>query len=502
MRFLHKFTLLLGILIIISGFIQFTIFERSFIATTNSLFLATNEKAAHNVGEQLVAYFSKIETSLKAIAASERIRSDPKLLDDVNSFIPELDLIFIIDKQGHVLLASGITGVSPDLDLSQRDYFQQAIRGETYISGVFTSQGGRKVISIATPIVENGTIAGVVFGVIRLHGDTLASMFGDKSFGRGGFIAILDRQGTIVYHNDRERIGQMGRAFNQLQGISGSTVMQYDSDANYYLGYSKVPGLNWTVIVNTPAAEITQLRNRMIYEILAVSLLVILVIIAIGTYTVRRYTKPLDKLVEAFSAVKRGKYKKIAPYGYAAEFDEMIQVYNDTIEKLEEVHTTLEGAADMDDLTNVYNRRSFDKILGILDSEIQDNSLETIGIMILDIDNFKQTNDTQGHLSGDEVLKEFAAIIVSVVGVRAVFRFGGDEFAVILRNSSYDGIAFMAEEIRLRCEQSFRGYTVSIGTATYPRNADSIGELLKLADKALYISKEIRNKVTAYETSN
>lgn len=499
MRFLHKFTLLFSILIIASSFIQFGIFERSFIATTNSLFLATNEKAAFNVGEQLIAYFNKIETSLKAVAASKQIRNNQLLLDDINSFIPELDLIFIIDKQGRVLLASGVDGDRTGWDVSQRDYFQQAIRGETYISGVFAAQSGRKVISIATPIIENGGITGVVFGIVRLHGDTLASMFDDKSFGRGGFIAILDRQGTIVYHNDRNRIGEQGRDFVQLQGVTGSSIMQYESGADYYLGYSRVPGLDWTVIVNTPSAEMTMLRNKIIYEILAVSSLVILVIIAIGSYTVRRYTKPLDKLVEAFSAVRKGKYKKIAPYGYATEFSEMIQVYNDTIEKLEEVHAALEGAADVDELTKVYNRRSFDKIQGTIESEIQAGSLESIGIMILDIDNFKLTNDTQGHLAGDEVLKEFAAIIASVVGGRAVFRFGGDEFAVIVRNCSYDRIAAMAEEIRRRCEESCHGYTVSIGTAVYPDNAGSLGALLERADKALYVSKEIRNKVTAYK---
>ncbi len=502
MRFLHKFTLLLGILIIASSFIQFSIFERSFIATTNSLFLATNEKAAFNVGEQLVAYFNKIETSLKAIAASKQIRKNQVLLDDVNSFIPELDLIFIIDKQGHVVLASGVDGDRTGVDLSQRDYFQQAIQGKTYISGVFTAQSGRKVVSIATPIMENGNITGVVFGIIRLHGDILASMFDDKSFGRGGFIAILDRQGTIVYHNDRNRIGQQGRGFAQLDNVTGSAIVENGAGTDYYLGYRKVPGLDWTVTVSTPATEMTLLRNKIIYEILAVSSLVILVIIAIGSYTVRRYTKPLDKLVEAFSAVRRGKYKKIAPYGYAAEFGEMIQVYNDTIEKLEEVHAALEGAADIDELTKVYNRRSFDKIVGIIEGEIQADSLESIGVMILDIDNFKLTNDRQGHLAGDEVLKEFAAIIASVVGVRAVFRFGGDEFAVIVRNCSQDRIAAMAEEIRLRCEESFHGYTVSIGTAVYPDNADSVGALLERADKALYVSKVSRNKVTAYTEGN
>lgn len=499
MRFLHKITLLLSILVIISSFIQFIVFDSFFLNTTNSLLLATNEKAANNVGEQVLAYFKNTATSLKTIASNTKFREDQELLNEINKIIPETDMILILDKYGTLSLASGNTTDISALNLSERDYFQRAIRGETYISGVFTSPRGRKFISIATPIIENGTISGVVVGVCWIHGDILASMFDNKSFGRGGFITILDNEGIVVYHTDKDRIGKQGVIADSLQGISGSKIMKNYSGFDQYIGYSKVPELNWTVSVITPTAEIKQSRRIMIYEILAVSLFAILVIIIIGTYTVRRYTKPLAKLMEGFSSIKKGDYKQIASYGYAAEFDMMIQVYNDTIKKLEEVHAALEGAADIDELTKAYNRRSFEKMLEIINNEIQTHSLQNVGIMILDIDKFKQINDSQGHLAGDDVLKNFAAIVASVVGARAVFRFGGDEFAVILRNCADDMVATMAEEIRLRCEETLNGYTVSIGTATYPKNADSIGELLNLADKALYSSKEIKNKVTAYE---
>jgi PleD family two-component response regulator len=59
-----------------------------------------------------------------------------------------------------------------------------------------------------------------------------------------------------------------------------------------------------------------------------------------------------------------------------------------------------------------------------------------------------------------------------------------------------------AEEIRSQCEKALRGCTVSIGIATYPKNTDSVDELLDLADKALYMSKDTKNKVTEYPTTN
>lgn len=499
MRFLHKMTLLLSALVIISSFIQFIVFDSFFLSTTNSLLLTTNEKAAINLAEQLWLYFQNIGTSLKTIAANSRIRQDQELLNEARKLTPEIDMILILDKQGTISQVSGNTSDISVMNLSERDYFQQAIKGKTYISGVFTSLKDRKVIAIATPIVENGTVSGVVVGICRLHGNMLSSMFDSKSFGRGGVITILDNQGIVVFHADKERIGKRGVIADSLQGVAGAKIMKNYSGADQYIGYSKVPELNWTVSVITPTAEIAKTRRIIILEMLAVSILAILTIIGIGTYTVRRYTKPLTMLLKGFSSIKKGSYQQIPSEGYAAEFDMMIQVYNDTVKRLEEVHTTLEGAAGLDELTKVYNRRSFEKMVNTIETEIQNHMLQHVGIMIMDIDYFKQINDSQGHLGGDEVLRKIAAIIVSVVGARAVFRFGGDEFAVITRNSTDAEVADMAEEIRSRCEKSLNGYTVSIGIAVYPGNTDSVNELLHLADKALYTSKEFRNKVTAYK---
>lgn len=501
MRFLHKFTLLLSTLIIVSSFIQFFAFDRLFLTNTDSLLLATNEKAASNLGEQLLTYFKNTEASLQMIASDPEIRKNQKLLNKINEAIPEVNVILILDKQGNVSLASQSGRVS-GVNLSQRDYFQHAIKGETYISGVYTSAQGREVVAIATPIIENGTIVGVVVGTVWIHGNKLALMFDNKSFGRNGYIAIIDQRGIIVYHSDQERIGKKGGLVDSLPKVAGSVVMKNYSGLEHYIGYSKIPELGWHVIVGTPTSEVTQLRSMMLYEILAESIVTIFLVIVIGTYTVRRYMKPLEKLVEAFSSVKKGKYKKISPYGYATEFDEMIQVYNDTIRKLEEVHLALQGAADIDGLTGAYNRRSFDKIVELMKGELRSGSLDTLGIMLLDLDNFKKKNDRCGHLAGDDILKEFTAIAQSVVGNRSIFRFGGDEFAILLRNIPHKTFVSYAEEIRLQCAKKLTDCTVSIGVATYPKNADTIEELLDFADKALYISKDTKNKVTEYLTSN
>ncbi len=501
MRFLHKFTILLCSLVIISSFIQFIAFDRFFLTNTSSLLLATNEKAANNLSEQLLAYFKNIEDSMASIASDPALRKDKELLDKINAVIPEVNTILIIDKEGNVAVSSQPEKAS-GVNLAQRDYFQHGIRGETYISGVYKSAQGRDVVAISSPIIEDGAVVGVVIGTVWLYDNKLAMIFGNKSFGRNGYIAITDQQGIVVYHSDPERIGKKGGIIERLQGRTGSAILKNYTETENYIGYSKVPQLDWYVIVGTPTAEVTQYRNMMIYQILAVSIFTIFIVVMIGTYTVRRYMKPFETLIEAFGSVRTGNYKKIALTGYATEFGEMIQSYNDTIRKLEEVHSTLKGAADLDALTGAYNRRSFDKIVELLRGELQSGSLTTLGVMLLDLDNFKKQNDISGHLAGDDILKEFTVIAQSIVGVRSLFRFGGDEFAIILRNVSDTMVSTYAEEIRQQCAKKLSGCTVSIGIAAYPKNGDSIDALLDFADKALYMSKETRNKVTEYPAGN
>jgi len=182
MRFLHKFILLLCSLVIISSFIQFIAFDRFFLANTSSLLLATNEKAANNLSEQLLAYFKNIEASMAIIASDPSLRKDKELLDKINAVIPEVNTIFIIDKEGNVSVSSQPEKTS-GVNLSKRDYFQHGIKGETYISGVYKSAQGREVVAISTPIIEDGTVVGVVVATVWLYDNKLAMMFDNKSFG-------------------------------------------------------------------------------------------------------------------------------------------------------------------------------------------------------------------------------------------------------------------------------------------------------------------------------
>ncbi len=150
----------------------------------------------------------------------------------------------------------------------------------------------------------------------------------------------------------------------------------------------------------------------------------------------------------------------------------------------------------MDGLTGVYNRRAFDEQLTIY-FERGRRFKEHLSLMIVDADHFKKVNDNYGHQAGDRVLKQLALILTGEVrSIDPVFRYGGEEFAVLLPNADRNGAEVVAERVRQQVETvRFAGelslpLTISIGVATYPDpRITKPGDIVALADEALYDAK-------------
>jgi diguanylate cyclase (GGDEF)-like protein len=132
-----------------------------------------------------------------------------------------------------------------------------------------------------------------------------------------------------------------------------------------------------------------------------------------------------------------------------------------------------------------------------------------ISLLILDVDYFKNYNDTLGHPAGDEVLRKVGKILQSSVRDNdIVARYGGEEFAIILSGAEKNGAVKLAERIREKVEEAAfykeeiqpnNKLTISLGVATFPDDALNEEELVHNADKALYQAKNAgRNKVVAY----
>jgi diguanylate cyclase (GGDEF)-like protein len=175
-----------------------------------------------------------------------------------------------------------------------------------------------------------------------------------------------------------------------------------------------------------------------------------------------------------------------------------------TIRELEASKKALAEQATTDSLTKLKNRRAFfengTKAVALARRYVSD-----LSVLLLDIDHFKKINDTYGHAVGDEALIMVAQILIEMSRTEdTVARIGGEEFALLLPDTNRLGTAVLAERIRsaIEREQFITGdkivpITASIGIATFGVDpADSIDQLLGVADNRLYMAKNAgRNRI-------
>ncbi len=158
-----------------------------------------------------------------------------------------------------------------------------------------------------------------------------------------------------------------------------------------------------------------------------------------------------------------------------------------------------------DALTQLYNRRYFFEECQRL-FELAKRKQKPIALLSLDLDHFKQINDTYGHKKGDDVLKEFAKRLQkSLRKYDLVARIGGEEFAVCIYDTPLEDVFIIAQKIRTNVENIIidknRSLSTSIGISYFiPKMSDSMEKILLQADKALYKAKEKgRNRIEWYE---
>jgi diguanylate cyclase (GGDEF)-like protein len=178
------------------------------------------------------------------------------------------------------------------------------------------------------------------------------------------------------------------------------------------------------------------------------------------------------------------------------ENEHLIHIVNQALEKY---HTLLEKErleeevrrlSITDELTGLYNHRHFFKTLEaeLVRMKRQGTSLS---LLMFDLDNFKQYNDLYGHLEGDRVLKKIGMIVKHCIrsNVDSGYRYGGDEFAILLIGATREQALHIAERIRSTIEEAgFEKITVSIGLAEFHDEYDLEG-FVKTADHAMYMAK-------------
>ncbi|CAA7625638.1 Signal transduction protein [Candidatus Terasakiella magnetica] len=188
--------------------------------------------------------------------------------------------------------------------------------------------------------------------------------------------------------------------------------------------------------------------------------------------------------------------RRVKTNGFISEVADLSEYFNKLLRTVEDYQARLEDLSIRDPLTKLYNRRKFDEFLGHEIGRAQRNN-HPFCMLLIDLDDFKNINDTFGHPIGDLVLRELASVLHREVRrTDIIARIGADEFAVLLPETDMEEGRQVAEKLRAAVAETQLGLpvggvrvTASIGLVSYPDNADDVQRLAIAADVAIYKAK-------------
>jgi diguanylate cyclase (GGDEF)-like protein len=399
-------------------------------------------------------------------------------------------------------LSPGNTGIEIGALLTSDASIHAATYGKTMISKPYIGVTERLIILISSPIYnDKGVYIGFVGGTLYLNDDNaLSRLLGDHYYQNGSYVYVVDSQGRILYHPQKDRINEIVTTNevinNVIVGINGSSEVTNSKGDTFFAGYAYEPISGWGVVSQTPTFVLDEPKWELIWNMLFKEIPMSLLILIIALLVSRYISTPLNTLVK-FSEDALDSKKANPPS--LPKVNSFIYDVNQLHKSMDKYLELLNEEIKMDSLTGLSNRKMFD----ITIQEWFDEQI-SFSLILIDLDYFKRINDEYGHKRGDEVLQYVASQLRNIASEDDLcFRYGGEEFGILVKNGEKQLAIDMAERLhkQLSVQENLIGLdvTLSVGITFSDNEVESPQKLFEMADEALYQSKnDGRNRTTIY----
>ncbi len=395
---------------------------------------------------------------------------------------------------------------------SRKDVLTQLVRSEDNGQPVLLiSKRIATVDPAVDPILAKPRLRGYL--VITMSLDFLRDQARRQGFGQGGRLFYTDRTGESLFAPEPVTLGHFGLELEapKLKALAGSGTLgwHHQRGESYLLRGIRLHD-NMYVVAALP--EIDLLASTRHLATVATLLTIGTMALALALlYIILRHLllAPLKKLGHAAREVGEGNLSIELGIHRSDEIGALATAFEEMGCSLRSSHEEIAHLAYHDSLTGLPNRRMFTEFLENAVAHARRHS-ETLGLLFIDIDDFKHVNDSLGHQVGDDLLREVAERLVEALRDTdcvsrnvseergsAIARIGGDEFIILLPSIDKPlNAAAVADRLLLGLSDKFScgdkdlGIKASIGITTYPQDAVSAAELIKTADIAMYHAKE------------
>ena len=363
-----------------------------------------------------------------------------------------------------------------------------------------------EVISYNSPIYWRGQFVGVIG--IELDYSTMAELVdGIRMYKYSNAYAFLtDGDGNLIFHPkinlaalDEDEIPEMPEGLMSESSFTRYTFEDVKKEAVWLR-----LGNGMRLYMSVPEDEMDGDWQVLVRNVLIAAAAVLLLSIVVSRIFTGKITKPLKQLTEAAIQTNEDNYDFTLDYNGRDEVGTLTQTFKRMSGHMKEHISDLNRRANVDALTSVRNKGAFTTFIEEMQEKVnQEPGSTEFAIGVFDCDNLKTVNDMHGHEKGDIYLKAASRLICTVFQHSPVFRIGGDEFAVVLKDEDLQNKRKLItrfekemEETNASAENCWEEVHIAMGIAVYdPKQDSSVMDTVRRADKVMYTNKRIRKNM-------